>query len=321
MHYTRCSSVNAYTSATEKLVDWEKAKLSTCYPTDLHIINKNNIIFSKDIKTRSRNTFRLSNNKFYQYNTPLSYCSACDVLQLLRSKHCKVCQRCVRTFDHHCPWINNCVAENNRCFFLLFLYIEEGTIFFSLKYISNVVYNMLYYDNWYFFCWLLMLLLTLSFFFFMILSLGIYHSYLCLVSKQIESKIRTAAMNQHYFGQMPFINETTWENGSPGKIPYLKNFSKKYNSPFFLSYSKNVLVYFCYFPLPLLFLQKLRDSLLSYFMRKEIVVFGKRGEILWKSRKKLTYRSSNILFKTLETFSLFTINLSIEKKKKNHSNS
>ncbi|SBS84134.1 palmitoyltransferase, putative (DHHC6) [Plasmodium malariae] len=226
MHYTRCSSVNAYTSATEKLVDWEKAKLSTCYPTDLHIINKNNIIFSKDIKTRSRNTFRLSNNKFYQYNTPLSYCSACDVLQLLRSKHCKVCQRCVRTFDHHCPWINNCVAENNRCFFLLFLYIEEGTIFFSLKYISNVVYNMLYYDNWYFFCWLLMLLLTLSFFFFMILSLGIYHSYLCLVSKQIESKIRTAAMNQHYFGQMPFVDlhspllmKQHGKMGHPGKYP------------------------------------------------------------------------------------------------------
>ncbi|SPJ10378.1 palmitoyltransferase, putative [Plasmodium sp. DRC-Itaito] len=153
----------------------------------LNKINKHDIIFYKNIKTKENNKnnhiFHLYRNKLYQYNIPLPYCEICDVYQILRSKHCKMCKRCVRTFDHHCLWINNCVAENNRSFFLLYLYFEVFTIWYSIKFISHVVYLMLYDDNGFLFVWFIILIMMMTFFFVMALCLIIYHSYLCLVRR------------------------------------------------------------------------------------------------------------------------------------------
>jgi len=33
------------------------------------------------------------------------YCTACNIDQPLRSKHCKECHKCTAQYDHHCPWI------------------------------------------------------------------------------------------------------------------------------------------------------------------------------------------------------------------------
>lgn len=73
------------------------------------------------------------------------FCIDCMVRKPLRSKHCKRCGRCVAKTDQyvvlryilisssnrhsHCPWVFNCIANNNlRHFFLYVLFTACGII-------------------------------------------------------------------------------------------------------------------------------------------------------------------------------------------------
>ncbi|VEN63380.1 unnamed protein product [Callosobruchus maculatus] len=58
---------------------------------------------------------------WYSGFEPSSFCSACLVRRPVRSKHCAVCNRCVARFDHHCPWVANCIGAKNHKHFIGFL--------------------------------------------------------------------------------------------------------------------------------------------------------------------------------------------------------
>ena len=57
-------------------------------------------------------------------------CYTCNVPRPARSKHCSMCDQCVRRYDHHCPWINNDVGEGNLRYFMAFLITHVMTCFF-----------------------------------------------------------------------------------------------------------------------------------------------------------------------------------------------
>ena len=51
-------------------------------------------------------------------------CDRCMFAPPLRSHHCKECDRCVATFDHHCHFLGTCIGERNHLRFLIFVFLQ-----------------------------------------------------------------------------------------------------------------------------------------------------------------------------------------------------
>mmetsp|Transcript_4764 Transcript_4764/g.30144 ORF Transcript_4764/g.30144 Transcript_4764/m.30144 type:complete len:339 (+) Transcript_4764:996-2012(+) len=56
------------------------------------------------------------------------YCEKCHLPKLLRSKHCRICGKCIRMYDHHCVWLGTCVGEKNQRNFCIFLFLETALL-------------------------------------------------------------------------------------------------------------------------------------------------------------------------------------------------
>jgi len=51
----------------------------------------------------------------------MSICPDCEVMRLPRCRHCHLCNKCVDRFDHHCPWVSNCIGRGNFRYFYSFV--------------------------------------------------------------------------------------------------------------------------------------------------------------------------------------------------------
>uniref|UniRef100_A0A3B3E077 Palmitoyltransferase n=1 Tax=Oryzias melastigma TaxID=30732 RepID=A0A3B3E077_ORYME len=141
--------------------------------------------------------------------------------QPMRAKHCKTCGRCVRRFDHHCPWMENCVGEWNHRWFVVYLLVQLLALLWALHIALSGLSPS---DTWQQWLWVNGFLLA------------------ALAVVGVFSVVVGLLLGCHLY--LVSINSTTWEFMSHHRIQYLKN-CREEDSPFDRGVFCNLWDFFC----------------------------------------------------------------------------
>ncbi|XP_034548578.1 probable palmitoyltransferase ZDHHC12 [Notolabrus celidotus] len=151
----------------------------------------------------------------------LRRCGYCLLQQPMRARHCQTCNRCVRRFDHHCPWLENCVGERNHRWFIVYLVVQLLALLCALHIALSGISPSVSWELWF---W----------------SNGFLLAVVGVVS--VLSVVVQLLLGCHLY--LVSVNCTTWEFMSRHRISYLKNCGDEEN-PFDRGVFCNLWDFFC----------------------------------------------------------------------------